>query len=95
MQGLQQLSDFYEIIADDARIGVSHICLYVALLYEWNLLAWRNPISVHRHSLMRHARMSRKTYNKCMKELQEYGYIKYTPSCHPFEGSQVYFKRLL
>ena len=94
MSGLQQLTDFYETIADDVRIGVSHICLYVALLYEWDLSSLQNPICINRHSLMRHARISRKTYNKCMKELQEYGYIKYKPSSNPLERSQVYFKKL-
>lgn len=94
MEDLQQLADFYETIADDARIGVTHICLYVALLHEWNLASLQNPIHIGRSSLMKNAKISRKTYNKCMRELQEYGYIKYEPSSNPFEKSRVCLNRL-
>jgi hypothetical protein len=31
------------------------------------------------------------TYHKCIKELDEYGYIRYQPSYHPKLGSQVYW----
>ena len=94
MESLQGLADFYETIADDARIGVTHVCLYMALLHEWNLSANEGSISICRHSLMRNARISRRTYNKCMNELQQYGYIKYEPSSNPFVKSKVYLKRL-
>jgi hypothetical protein len=94
MQELQQLADFYDATAEDVRIGVSHICLYMALLHEWNMASLQNPIHIKRISLMKNARISRKTYNKCMKELQEYGYIKYEPSSNPYEKSRVYLNRL-
>lgn len=95
MEGSQTLTDFYETIADDARIGVTHICLYMALLHEWNLDANPNGISIDRHTLMKNARISRKTYHKCMIELQQYGYIKYEPSSNPMVKSRVYLNRLL
>lgn len=90
---MEQLADFYEAIADDARIGTSHICLYLALC---NAVGFVNGelIEVNRDQLMRYARISRKTYNKCMRELQEYGFIKYEPSSNPSRQSRVYLKKL-
>ena len=94
MDSLQSLADFYETIADDTRIGVTHICLYMALLHEQNLSNLQSPLLVNRHELMKNARISRRTYNKCMNELQEFGYIKYEPSSNPFKKSTVYLNRL-
>lgn len=94
MKILQQLTDFYETIAEDARIGVTHICVYTALLHESNISVSGNPICINRDALMKNARISRKTYNKCMNELHKYGYIKYEPSSNPLMGSRVYLKRL-
>ena len=94
MDILQQLTDFYDTIAEDARIGVTHICLYMALVYESNTSLSGSTVCITRHILMKNARISRKTYNKCMKELQQYGYIKYEPSSNPSIGSKVYFNKL-
>lgn len=91
---MQQLADFYEAIGDDVKIGMSHICVYMALLNEMKSSLSGTIVEVHRDSLMKNARVSRKTYNKCMKELQEYGYIKYEPSSNPLVGSIVYLNRL-
>ena len=93
MENFQPLTDFYEAIADDARIGATHISLYMALLQEWNTTVAQNPLSVNRDTMMKAARMGRKTYNKCMKELQEYGYIKYEPSSNPLIKSKIYLKK--
>jgi hypothetical protein len=90
---VEQLTAFYEAITDDARIGTTHICLYFAL---YNAVGFINGElgEVNRDQLMQNARISRKTYNKCMKELQEYGYIKYEPSSNPQVGSKVQLKKL-
>ena len=37
---------------------------------------------------------ARYTYNKCMNNLQEFGYITYLPSSNPFTNSTVYLKGL-
>lgn len=94
MSEVFELAAFYEAIADDARIGTSHISLYIALLNEKNTLLVDGFMEIRRDALMKNARISRKTYNKCMKELQEYGYIKYQPSSNPMFGSKVLLKRL-
>jgi len=33
---------------------------------------------------------SKHTYHKCLKQLQEYGYLRYLPSHNPLRGSQVH-----
>lgn len=90
---MEHLTAFYEAIAADARIGTTHICLYFAL---YHAVGFGNEefSEVNRDQLMLNARISRKTYNKCMKELQEYGYIKYEPSSNPQVGSKVQLKKL-
>ena len=90
MEIFQPLLDFYEVSDGDARIGPAHISLYMALLREWNARSFETPLTISRDGLMRAARVSRKTYNKCMKELQAYGYITYLPSFNPFIQSKVY-----
>ncbi len=95
MEPFEPLIEFYETIADDSRISVTHISLYMALLHQWNLNQGENPIHINRDNIMRAAKISaRRTYNRCINELHEYGYIKYIPSSNPFSGSTIYLKRL-
>lgn len=90
METFQPLVHFYEASEGDARIGPAHISLYMALLREWHRRSFETPLAISRDELMQAARISRKTYNKCMKELQAYGYITYQPSFNPFVQSRVY-----
>jgi hypothetical protein len=89
-----QISSFYEAIEDDVRIGTSHICVYIALLNATNYMTDGEYMEINRNSLMKNAKVSRKTYSKCMRELMEFGYIKYEPSSNPLVGSKVYLNRL-
>ena len=93
MEIFQPLSDFFKAIGSDARIGGTHISLYIALLHKWNLDQSQNPFLIARDELMKTAKINaRHTYNKCMNELDEYGYISYTPSSNPLTGSTVHLK---
>lgn len=94
MENFQLLTDFYEVIAEDARISATHISLYLALLQAWKKRLSKSPFFIQRDTVMKVAKISRKTYNKRMKELQQYGYIKYEPSSNPFVRSSVYLKSL-
>lgn len=50
----------------------------------------KKAIHISRRQLMKLSRIqSNVTYHKCIRQLQEYGYIKYTPSYHPLRGSCV------
>lgn len=89
---IHQLTEFYTAILNDNRINARHISLYMALFECWNRNNFQNPINVTRDSIMPFAKISGiATYHKCIKELHQFGYIKYLPSFHPGISSQVYF----
>lgn len=94
MAGFDAINNFYETIAEDNRIGYTHISLYVTLLYFFQDKPLQNPLHIYREKIMVKARMSRRTYNKCMRELVEYGYLKYEPSSNPAQGSKVILNKL-
>ncbi|MBK8088791.1 MAG: hypothetical protein IPK31_13115 [Chitinophagaceae bacterium] len=90
MELFPPLSLFYKAIADDTRIGTTHISLYMALLQQWNLSGGLNPVEVKRSSLMNTAKINaRQTYNRCMNHLHEFGYISYQPSTNGSVCSRV------
>jgi len=77
-------------IAEDERCTSSHASLYYALFYCWNSAFFRVPISINRHEVMFYAGIgSTNTYHKCIKDLHEWGYIRYKPSTNKMIGSKV------
>jgi hypothetical protein len=95
MELFSPLTGFYEAIEDDVRISTTHISLYMALLQQWNMNGGINPVTIVRSSIMKAAKINaRYTYNKCMNNLQEFGYIIYLPSSNPFSSSIVYLRGL-
>lgn len=95
MESCKLLADFYEAIVDDGRIGANHISVYMALLVLTGIGTGSNPFFTYRGEIIQRARISRRTYNKCMRELQEFGYIKYEPSSDPAQPSKVYMNKLV
>src|SRR4051794_19667120 len=78
---LVTFTSFYEVIAKDAIISTTHISLYFALYYQWQLKNCINPFEIKRDAVMGLAKISsRETFNKCMHVLHGAGYIKYIPS---------------
>ena len=94
MDGFEQLNAFYEAIEEDSRIGAFHISLYISLLRYRSKAAWPTSIIINRYEIMQESRMGRKTFNKYMKDLTSFGFIKYEPSTSPKGGSRVYFNKL-
>ena len=95
MELFPPLTGFYKAIKEDVRIGTSHISLYMALLQQWNLAGGKIPLSIQRALIMEAAKINaRCTYNRCMNNLQEFGYITYQPSLNQFTNSTVYLKGL-
>ncbi len=91
MSDLKHLSDFFSAIADDPRINTTHISLYMGLLKFWNGQNYKNPISIVSHEVMAICKISGlATYHKGIKELSEYGYIKYIPSYYRNRRSLVF-----
>ena len=88
---LQQISTFFESIKEDNRITTSHISVYMALIECWKQNNFQSPIPINRSVIMQTAKISGiATYHKCIKGLDEFGYIKYIPSYHPAVTSVVY-----
>ncbi|WP_205966282.1 hypothetical protein [Parapedobacter sp. SGR-10] len=86
------LGDFFEAIQNDARISTTHIGIYAALLQYRLLHGFDNPIQVFSREIMHIAKVSSAmTYHRCIRELSEYGYIRYEPSYNRNKGSRIYF----
>jgi len=88
---IKHLSSFFEKVELDERISPFHISLYLSLFLFWNSNRFRNPISVSRNEIMKISKIGYfNTYTKCIKELDEFGYIRYIPSFNATKGSTVY-----
>ncbi len=91
MNYIRHLAGFFDRVAKDDRLGPLHVSMYVSLFQFWNASRFKNPISISRSELMRVSKIcSKATYHKCIKELNEYGYLRYAPSYNPIRGSLVY-----
>lgn len=91
MNYIKQLLAVFEKMDADIGITPFHISLYLALFRRWNLNFFKNPISASRDELMKHSKIgSVNTYHKCLKQLDELGYLQYKPSFNRHRGSLVY-----
>ncbi|WP_246236252.1 hypothetical protein [Flavobacterium ajazii] len=92
MENLKPLSDFFSAIKNDFRVSTTHIAIYAALLHCRVDKGFINPIEVYRYEVTFIAKVSSaRTYHKCIRELSEYGYLKYEPSFKKTQGSKIYF----
>lgn len=95
MEALKPLSDFFSAIENDCRISIVHIGIYAALLQYWSEHHFENPIYVFSYEIMRIAKISASTtYHKNIRDLSNYGYIRYEPSYKRNKGSKVYFNTI-
>lgn len=80
----------------DQRLMATHISLFTALFVQWQRNDFISPFPVTRKELMGYSRIaSIATYHKCIRELDELGYIRYQPSYHPVNGSLIYWPECL
>lgn len=92
MKTLQPLTDFFKAIEKDYRISVTHIGIYAALLQFRADRGFINPIMAYRYEIMKIAKITgHVTYHKCIRELNEYGYINYIPKRNRNQRSIIYF----
>lgn len=77
MDGFKVFMAFFIDSDGDTRLAPVHMWLYMALLHQWAAACFETPLAIRRDDLLSVARISRKTYNKCMRELQAYGYYIY------------------
>jgi len=82
---------FISNIRNDPRIAPSHISLFVAIIQYAKEHDFANPLVVSKRELMSLAKISCEgTYYKNIRQLHEYGFIKYIPSYNRFDGSEIY-----
>jgi hypothetical protein len=78
-------------LIDDSKPNSSHFSIMVALYLIWQKNNFLNPISITRSEVLRISKIgSQGTYHKCIKQLQEWGYLIYKPSYDPIKGSLIY-----
>lgn len=76
--------NFLQKISDDQRLNVWHIAIIVAIIQIAIAQDDKNRIRISRSKLMKKSHIKTiPTYHKYFKELQLFGYTKYTPSYHP------------
>ena len=79
-------------MAKDKRLLATHVSMYTALFVCWQRQGFAQPFAVSRRELMVFSKIaSIATYHKCIKDLDEFGYIRYQPSFNPKKGSLVYW----
>lgn len=87
---IKHLESTFDQFSQDDRLTTCHVSLYYSLFHLWNLSKFQNPISICRSDMMRLSKIgSANTYTRCLKQLDEWGYIQYLPSFNPTKGSLV------
>lgn len=90
---INMLNKFMLLVQEDDRIKSWHVSLYAALVYYWEAGGCNTPASITRGQIMQLAHIhSEPTYHKYMRELVEFGFIRYLPSYNPFLGSLVWLE---
>lgn len=83
------LDRFFRDISVDARVTVTHISVYAAILQSLRRLG-TDYLSMFGFELMQVAKISSgKTYYKAVRELNEFGYINYEPSFKKNKPSRI------
>lgn len=89
---IQTLLNFLSVIEVDPRITKSHISVYISLWKKWMDSGQEGPLSVFRSDVIDLCKISScNSYHKTIKQLHEFGYIRYEPSFDHYKGSIVYF----
>ena len=91
MNYIKHLNAVFNHMDQNPALSAQHITLYLALFRRWNRNFFQNPIVVVRDELMKTSRIgSVNTYTKCLKQLDQFGYIQYKPSFNRNLGSQIH-----
>lgn len=88
---MEKLLSFLSSVEDDPKITTAHISLYVVLWKKWRDSGAEGPLSFFRSDIEAQCKMGMKRYHSALRELHEYGYIKYEPSNSKKRRNLVYF----
>jgi hypothetical protein len=90
MNYIKHLNGFFKRLDLDERMTAYHISLYMSCFRLWNINRFKNPFPICRFEMMRNSRIgSVNTYARCIKQLHEWGYIKYSPAANMHSGSTI------
>ena len=90
MNYIRHLNGFFARLSQDQLMTPFHVSLYMALFQLWNLNRFRNPFTISRDETMHLSLIgSANTYARCIKQLQEWGYIRYVSTANNYFGSHV------
>jgi SOS-response transcriptional repressor LexA len=90
MNYIKHLTGFFEKIKYDNEINPSVISVYIAIFQIWNQNRFKSPINASRDEIMFASKInSTATYHKCIKILEEKGYIIYTPSFSSYTRTSI------
>ena len=88
---MEPLHSFLSAVEQDPRITTAHISVFVSLWKKWKDNGSQGPLSFFRTDLANLCKISsNNTFHRAIRQLHEYGYIKYVPSYNHFLGSLVY-----
>jgi len=74
----------------DTRLNSTHISLYMALFFYWNLHHFATEFYANRIEIMKLAKIgSRSTYHRLIKNLSDWEYIEYLPTQNPTQKTMV------
>jgi len=91
MGTVKPLLDFFTAISNDHRISSTHISVFAALLYYKFSKGFSNPVYAYSADILPIAKLSAaKTYRKCVRDLSDYGYLRYEPSYKKNQASRIY-----
>jgi len=80
MDHLNPLTQFFKAIEKDQRIRITPIGIFAAFLRFRTAAGYINPVKAYRHEIMKIAKISGPvTYRRCIRDLNDYGYINYLP----------------
>lgn len=74
---------FLERIRDDPRIKPSHISLFIVLSTKGEIGASVNYGTQDRACILNEAKISVTTFQRCIHDLHDFGYLQYFPSYNP------------
>ena len=80
MEACRPIGLFFDGIRKDPRVGLNHIGLFAILVGYWQELGCPEQISAYAHEIMPLAKVSSTTYHRCIRDLDDFGYIIYLPS---------------
>lgn len=88
------VADFFETVAEDPRILASHMVLYLGLVNIWQGKGCPDEFEIVCSDVMRVVKLSRETFRVRLRELREFGYIRYEVAGNQYVKGVVGFRKL-